>query len=278
MAGMNKLVSMELPPRYPRPTATSTMNQKLVDDKFKKIEISSQSSGENPSSGPSIKLELENLYQHKWIRKFDPNMDPKKLRRLIGNRLSVQKNRLRKLEYSAQLEQNVNNLKEFISLMASQVSQNECKHSELSIENDAIRDRIAKLSDEQRLKQIENKLLNQEKHRWLDIFQQQQLLNNNNPFMNLAKCNLGQEKLFNINPPMNQAEQLYNMNNPMDQAKQLFNINYSMNLIECKFGQEQLFNINNPMNLAEFKLIGEEQLSNINNPMDLNPVSMKYFM
>ncbi|KAJ4970956.1 hypothetical protein NE237_004055 [Protea cynaroides] len=89
----------------------------LVDDEFKKNENFSSSFDENPNiedqvaatSSPSIKLELENLYLHKWIPKVDPNNYPKNLR-VIGSRLASLKSRVRKLEYIAQLEQQVDGL------------------------------------------------------------------------------------------------------------------------------------------------------------------------
>ncbi|XP_042510749.1 basic leucine zipper 34-like [Macadamia integrifolia] len=216
--------------------------------------------------GPSIKLKIdENLYQHKWIRNIDPNMDPKKLRRTLGNRLSAQKARLRQLEYISQLEEHINNLRVCISSLNFQVSEKHTKHTELSNENDAIRDKIARLSDEHEIKYAQNKWLEQEIHRMWANFQQQQ---QQQEVQQTYHLQLQHQQL--LLPPeqiqQQQQQQLEMAECELGQG-QVFNNNYP-NLAEYELGQDQLFNNNYP-NLAEFEL-GQDELFNLNYLMNLD--------
>ncbi|KAJ4971260.1 hypothetical protein NE237_004359 [Protea cynaroides] len=224
--GMKNVVEMgPLPQRNPNSAVNAIMNRRHsgmfrdAEENLKMIMLPNKvadypalndpfallDNGVAATSGPSINLELENFYLYKWIPKFDPNMDPKYLR-VISSRLAALKSRVRKSEYIAQLEQEVDSLKAIVSVMANQVSYYDCKCIELYNENEAIRKSIDELYGELKLKNAETEWLKQEKRRLSDILimqhQLQQQLQLVPPEPNhdqeqqeiIAECNLGEEQ------------------------------------------------------------------------------------
>ncbi|KAJ4972416.1 hypothetical protein NE237_005515 [Protea cynaroides] len=116
---------------------------------------------------------------------------------VISSHLATQKSRVRKSEYIAQLEQEVDILK--VSYYYY------CKRIELCNENEAIRKRIDELYGEEKLKNAENEWLKQEKHRLSDILiLQHQLQQLQLQQEMVVECDLGEEqRLLDVNNPMN---------------------------------------------------------------------------
>eukprot|EP00257_Ricinus_communis_P015166 XP_015573025.1 basic leucine zipper 34-like isoform X2 [Ricinus communis] len=72
---------------------------------------------------------------------LDPNMDPKKLKRIISNRVSAQKSRMKKLQYVTEMER---------------------KAKALEVEIAVLRPQVVRFKNQQHLLQMEQKKLNQE--------------------------------------------------------------------------------------------------------------------
>ncbi|KAJ4971386.1 hypothetical protein NE237_004485 [Protea cynaroides] len=200
--GMKNVVEMgPLPPRYPNSAVNAIINRRH--------------SGMLRDSEENLKMIMQPNKAADYPVLNDPNMDPKNLRG-IGSRLASLRSRVKKLEYIAKLEQQVDSLKTVVSVLAHQVSYHDCKRIELCNENETIRKKIGKLCGEQELKNVETEWLKQEKHRLSDILtlqhqlQQQpllvppELIHGQEQQEMVAQCNLGEEQqLFDINNPMN---------------------------------------------------------------------------
>ncbi|GMY25570.1 basic leucine zipper 34-like [Fagus crenata] len=125
---------------------------------------------ENASSEDELPLVLNDLtrtepqsaYQHKWSREIDPSINPKKMKRMIANRESAQRSRLRKLEYIEKLKRDIENEQARISLMSPQVKSYELRRMVLQNENNKMKERMETLEMEQAYKEVEFQLLKQE--------------------------------------------------------------------------------------------------------------------
>ncbi|OMO85005.1 hypothetical protein CCACVL1_10496 [Corchorus capsularis] len=75
----------------------------------------------------------------KWSRSLDSEMDPKKLKRVLANRASAHKSRLKKLEYVEKLEREVLVQQAKISALAPEVAFKRAQRNMLQQENDEMR-------------------------------------------------------------------------------------------------------------------------------------------
>ncbi|KAG5238591.1 basic leucine zipper [Salix suchowensis] len=90
-----------------------------------------------PSSGdkPAVKTRaMITGVQTRAARAIDPNMDPKRLKRVISNRVSAQKSRLKRLQYLADIESKVKALEEEIAALSPQVALYKSHHQALKME------------------------------------------------------------------------------------------------------------------------------------------------
>ncbi|XVF76867.1 hypothetical protein PTKIN_Ptkin13bG0301200 [Pterospermum kingtungense] len=99
----------------------------------------------------------------KSTQNFDPNMDPKKLKRLLMNRASAHKSRLRKLDYIEKLKNDINTEQARISFLAPQVAFYEHKRMLLQKENNAMKQKIKILEKEEATKAAEFQALKDER-------------------------------------------------------------------------------------------------------------------
>ncbi|KAJ4982082.1 hypothetical protein NE237_032919 [Protea cynaroides] len=118
------------------------------------------------------------FYRYKWTRENEANnIDPKRMKRILANRLSAQKYRLRKIEYIAELERTVAALQADISLLSPQVARYDRQLSELIIENSSIKQRIATVANLKQFKEAEAVMLTEERDWLRDLLgRQQQIL------------------------------------------------------------------------------------------------------
>jgi hypothetical protein len=103
----------------------------------------------------------------------DPSLDPKKAKRILANRQSAQRSRVRKLQYISELEKSVNALQTEVSTLSPQVNFFDHRRALLSAENVLLKQKLAALSQSQRFKEAHNENLKKEVQRLLQIFNQQ---------------------------------------------------------------------------------------------------------
>ncbi|KAH7290670.1 hypothetical protein KP509_30G058800 [Ceratopteris richardii] len=104
----------------------------------------------------------------------DANLDPKRAKRILANRQSAQRSRVRKLQYIAELERTVNVLQDEVSALSPQVAYLDRHRVLLNVENSAMKQRIAALAQEKLFKDAQNEALKIEVHRLRQVYQQQQ--------------------------------------------------------------------------------------------------------
>mmetsp|Transcript_21490 Transcript_21490/g.59714 ORF Transcript_21490/g.59714 Transcript_21490/m.59714 type:complete len:297 (+) Transcript_21490:323-1213(+) len=91
----------------------------------------------------------------------DPN-DPKRAKRIMANRQSAQRSRMRKMQYISELEKSVTRLHTEISQLNPQVTFLRKKHQDLASHNRTLRERIAALMQETQYKDQMNAHLREE--------------------------------------------------------------------------------------------------------------------
>ncbi|KAG0584027.1 hypothetical protein M758_3G180400 [Ceratodon purpureus] len=105
---------------------------------------------------------------------LDSSLDPKRAKRILANRQSAQRSRVRKLQYISELERSVTALQSEVSTMAPQVAFFEHRRAVLNVDNNAIKQKMAALVQGQRFKDAHNEALQKEVQRLRQLYQQQQ--------------------------------------------------------------------------------------------------------
>ncbi|KAL2536311.1 uncharacterized protein Fot_17702 [Forsythia ovata] len=106
-----------------------------------------------PASLTTLTLDQAIEHELKHGRKLDPNMDPKRLRRTISNRLSAQRSRIRIVHYIHVMEKIVKDLQESISFVKSQIESHKEKQKSLVVQNDNLQQEVEICANEIKLRQ-----------------------------------------------------------------------------------------------------------------------------
>uniref|UniRef100_A0A7I4FCN6 BZIP domain-containing protein n=1 Tax=Physcomitrium patens TaxID=3218 RepID=A0A7I4FCN6_PHYPA len=101
-------------------------------------------------------------------------LDPKKAKRILANRQSAQRSRVRKLQYISELEMNVSVLESEVASLSPKVGYYDHERARLSAENVLLKQKLAALTKSQRLKEAHSESLKSEAHRLLQLYNQQQ--------------------------------------------------------------------------------------------------------
>ncbi|KAL6493359.1 hypothetical protein OROGR_032493 [Orobanche gracilis] len=107
------------------------------------------------TQGVSFTLDKAVEYELKHGSKLDPNMDRRKLRRTISNRLSAQRSRIRKAQYINGMEKMVNDLEELISYLTPRMQSYQEKRRLLLLQNDSLQKLMEFRMNESKLSEIE---------------------------------------------------------------------------------------------------------------------------
>ncbi|XP_057954671.1 transcription factor RF2b isoform X2 [Malania oleifera] len=100
------------------------------------------------AGGVAVKVEAGTCSQVKWFRNIDPNMDPKRLKRVISNRISAHKSRMKKLQYVTEMEKKVKSLEKEIAELSPQVALHEHHHNLLKMENSFLQQTLSTRTNE----------------------------------------------------------------------------------------------------------------------------------
>ncbi|GMI65523.1 hypothetical protein HRI_000221600 [Hibiscus trionum] len=106
----------------------------------------------------------------------DPILDPKRVKRILANRQSAQKSRVRKLQYISELERSVTKLQTEVSALSPRVTFLDRQRLMLTVENSALKQRIAALAQDKIFKDAHQEALKKEIERLARIYQHQQSL------------------------------------------------------------------------------------------------------
>ncbi|KAE9585167.1 putative transcription factor bZIP family [Lupinus albus] len=102
--------------------------------------------------------------------------DPKRVKRILANRQSAQRSRVRKLQYISELERSVTSLQSEVSALSPRVAFLDHQRLILNVDNSALKQRIAALAQDKIFKDAHQEALKNEIERLRQIYVQQQNL------------------------------------------------------------------------------------------------------
>ncbi|GAB4846525.1 hypothetical protein Ancab_025530 [Ancistrocladus abbreviatus] len=105
----------------------------------------------------------------------DPIIDPKRVKRILANRQSAQRSRVRKLQYISELERSVTTLQTEVSALSPRVAFLDHQRLILNVDNSALKQRIAALAQDKIFKDAHQEALRKEIERLRQIYHQQNL-------------------------------------------------------------------------------------------------------
>ncbi|GAV66578.1 bZIP_2 domain-containing protein [Cephalotus follicularis] len=123
-----------------------TQNPSPISDKITRSSIGGHVTS-RAGGGNSV-----NDVQIRSGRNLDHAMDPKKLRRIISNRVSAQKSRMKKLQYVTEMERRVKALQAQIAALAPQVALYKDHQLSLKLEQKRLNERMAALAKNEKLR------------------------------------------------------------------------------------------------------------------------------
>ncbi|KAL7185425.1 hypothetical protein ACSBR2_027377 [Camellia fascicularis] len=129
------------------------------------------------------------------------NIDPKRVKRILANRQSAQRSRVRKLQYISELERSVNSLQAEVSVLSPRVAFLDHQRLILNVDNSTLKQRIAALAQDKIFKDAHQEALRREIERLRKVYQDQNL-----------------KKMDNAKPPSSDAN-----NGPMENEQLILN-------------------------------------------------------
>uniref|UniRef100_A0A7N0VMM1 BZIP domain-containing protein n=1 Tax=Kalanchoe fedtschenkoi TaxID=63787 RepID=A0A7N0VMM1_KALFE len=106
-------------------------------------------------------------------------VDPKRVKRILANRQSAQRSRVRKLQYISELERSVTALQAEVSVLSPRVAFLDHQRLVLNVDNSALKQRIAALAQDKIFKDAHQEALKKEIERLRQVYERQQSLKNN---------------------------------------------------------------------------------------------------
>ncbi|RDX85488.1 Basic leucine zipper 61, partial [Mucuna pruriens] len=101
--------------------------------------------------------------------------DPKRVKRILANRQSAQRSRVRKLQYISELERSVTSLQAEVSVLSPRVAFLDHQRLLLNVDNSALKQRIAALAQDKIFKDAHQEALKREIERLRQVYQQQNI-------------------------------------------------------------------------------------------------------
>ncbi|KAL1555637.1 basic leucine zipper 61-like [Salvia divinorum] len=103
--------------------------------------------------------------------------DPKRIKRILANRQSAQRSRVRKLQYISELERSVTSLQAEVSVLSPRVAYLDHQRLVLNVDNSVLKQRIAALAQDKVFKDAHQEALKREIERLRQIYYQQNMKN-----------------------------------------------------------------------------------------------------
>ncbi|KAJ0971837.1 hypothetical protein J5N97_019796 [Dioscorea zingiberensis] len=102
-------------------------------------------------------------------------VDPKRVKRILANRQSAQRSRVRKLQYISELERSVTSLQTEVSALSPRVAFLDHQRSVLTVGNSHLKQRIAALAQDKIFKDAHQEALKKEIERLRQVYHQQSI-------------------------------------------------------------------------------------------------------
>ncbi|OIV92016.1 hypothetical protein TanjilG_20946 [Lupinus angustifolius] len=167
-----------------------TKNEKKVMEEEKKNLGEEEKQQQNEMKNEPDEVESEciqefstppsNTNTTKTTSSNDRITDPKRVKRILANRQSAQRSRVRKLQYISELERSVTSLQAEVSLLSPRVAFLDHQRLLLTVDNSALKQRIAALGQDKIFKDAHQEALKREIERLRQVYHQQNLKNMEN--------------------------------------------------------------------------------------------------
>ncbi|KAL3503157.1 hypothetical protein ACH5RR_037606 [Cinchona calisaya] len=105
----------------------------------------------------------------------DATVDPKRVKRILANRQSAQRSRVRKLQYISELERSVTTFQTEVSALSPRVAFLDHQRMILNVDNSALKQRIAALTQDKIFKDAHQEALRKEMERLRQIYHEQNM-------------------------------------------------------------------------------------------------------
>ncbi|KAK1405250.1 Basic leucine zipper 61 [Heracleum sosnowskyi] len=105
----------------------------------------------------------------------DKIFDPKRIKRILANRQSAQRSRVKKLHYISELELGVNSLQAEVSVLSPRVAYLDHQRLVLNVDNSVLKQRLAALAQDKLFKDAHQEALKREIERLRQVYYQQNL-------------------------------------------------------------------------------------------------------
>ncbi|CAK7323980.1 unnamed protein product [Dovyalis caffra] len=105
----------------------------------------------------------------------DKKIDPRRDKRILANRQSAQRSRVRKLQYISELERSVTSLQAEVSILSPRVAYLDHQRLLLNVDNSALKQRIAALAQDKIFKDAHQEALKREIERLRQVYRLQNL-------------------------------------------------------------------------------------------------------
>ncbi|XP_073061082.1 basic leucine zipper 34 [Primulina eburnea] len=175
------------------PSSPSPSDHNSMDDDVQKLGSSychlkpKSEPEEVQSSCKSDELNAEHTPDNSNEKIFDP----KRIKRILANRQSAQRSRVRKLQYVSELERSVTSLQAEVSVLSPRVAFLDHQRLVLNVDNSVLKQRIAALAQDQVFKEAHQEALKREIERLRIIYCEQNIKNMDNSNVPLPKSPLG---------------------------------------------------------------------------------------
>ncbi|KAL2483406.1 Basic leucine zipper 61 [Forsythia ovata] len=123
----------------------------------------------------SCKSEEQNAQDATIDNSNEKIFDPKRIKRILANRQSAQRSRVRKLQYISELERSVNSLQAEVSVLSPRVAFLDHQRLVLNVDNSVLKQRIAALAQDKLFKDAHQEALKKEIERLRQIYYHQNL-------------------------------------------------------------------------------------------------------
>ncbi|TMW89173.1 hypothetical protein EJD97_017568 [Solanum chilense] len=135
------------------------MNEKRIKSDDPRLSLSLKTQIESVNKIPSLEEALSSELEHGQV---DPNMNMKKLRRTISNRLSAQRSRKRKIEYIDLLKKEAKDLEERIAFLGRKIENDKDNNKKLQLENQMLQLQLDSITNKSNLLAVQNEELEAE--------------------------------------------------------------------------------------------------------------------
>ncbi|KAI6690345.1 hypothetical protein NL676_027173 [Syzygium grande] len=177
-------VTVALPPPASSSGTSTPSDQNSNNEKIKPAPANADraTQQELPKTEPgmlevdsSCKAESDSAKAAQASSNADAVVDPKRVKRILANRQSAQRSRVRKLQYISELERCVTTLQSEVSALSPRVAFLDHQRLILNVDNSALKQRIAALAQDKIFKDAHQEALKKEIERLRRVYQQQNL-------------------------------------------------------------------------------------------------------